>query len=37
MYFPVLIAREVECGKKVDSLPSEILDDVLAKTATLFQ
>ena len=24
-------------GKKVDSLPSEILDDVLAKTATLFQ
>ena len=24
-------------GKKVDSLPSEILDDVLAKAATLFQ
>jgi mRNA interferase ChpB len=24
-------------GKKVDSLPPEILDDVLAKTATLFQ
>jgi len=24
-------------GKKVDSLPSEILDDVLAKTITLFQ
>lgn len=24
-------------GKKVDSLPSDILDDVLAKTATLFQ
>ena len=24
-------------GKRVDSLPSEILDDVLAKTATLFQ
>jgi mRNA interferase ChpB len=24
-------------GKKVDALPSEILDDVLAKTATLFQ
>jgi mRNA interferase ChpB len=24
-------------GKKVDSLPSEILDDVLAKTVTLFQ
>jgi len=23
-------------GKKIDSLPSEILDDVLAKTATLF-
>jgi mRNA interferase ChpB len=24
-------------GKKVDSLPSKILDDVLAKAATLFQ
>jgi len=24
-------------GKKVDSLPSEILDDVLAKAVTLFQ
>ena len=24
-------------GKKVDSLPPEILDDVLARTATLFQ
>jgi mRNA interferase ChpB len=24
-------------GKKVDTLPSEILDDVLAKAATLFQ
>jgi mRNA interferase ChpB len=24
-------------GKKVDSLPAEILDDVLAKAATLFQ
>jgi mRNA interferase ChpB len=24
-------------GKKVDSLPSDILDDVLAKAATLFQ
>jgi mRNA interferase ChpB len=29
-----LVARG---GRKIESLPSEILDDVLARTATLFQ
>jgi mRNA interferase ChpB len=34
---PRVLDIRVRRGKKVDSLPSEILDDVLAKTATLFQ
>jgi len=34
---PRVLDMRARRGKKVDSLPSEILDDVLAKTATLFQ
>jgi mRNA interferase ChpB len=34
---PRVLDLQARGGKKVDSLPSEILDDVLAKAATLFQ
>jgi mRNA interferase ChpB len=34
---PRVLDIQARGGKKVDSLPSEILDDVLAKAATLFQ
>jgi mRNA interferase ChpB len=34
---PQMLDIHARGGKKVDSLPPEILDDVLARTATLFQ
>jgi mRNA interferase ChpB len=34
---PRVLDIRARLGKKVDSLPFEILDEVLAKTATLFQ
>ena len=34
---PRLLDVHARGGKKVDSLPPEILDDVLARTVTLFQ
>ncbi len=34
---PRVLDLHARGGKKVDSLPSEILEDVLAKAATLFQ
>jgi mRNA interferase ChpB len=34
---PRVLDIHARSGKKVDSLPSKILDDVLAKTVTLFQ
>ena len=34
---PRVLDLQVRRGKKVESLPAEILDDVLARTVTLFQ
>ena len=34
---PRVLDLEARAGRKVDSLPPEILDDVLARTVTLFQ
>jgi mRNA interferase ChpB len=34
---PRVLDLHARSGKKIESLPSEILDDVLARTVTLFQ